>query len=108
MSSNPRRDNIIAEYQRVIQAKESGTSRKDPGEYLYDAFRNEPALLANFEPNFRTSIARGFWVRRSIDGSADELMKVFVGLMERFDPEALADYQHALDGVATASVRATR
>jgi len=55
--------------------------------YLYDRYYDDAEYSGKSDEVYRMIEEAGFWLRRKIDGSYDEVWNLFSQLMNQFDPE---------------------
>ena len=73
-----------ARYLELLEAK------KDAGEFLQETFRADTDRYKKSGHDwYEVNVAHGFWVRRSIDGTADEFHTALSHLLETYDSDYL-------------------
>ena len=86
--------NLKAQPQRLkqVQARylELLDAQKDAGEFLQESFRPDTDHLEKAGHDwYEVNVAHGFWVRRTIDGSADEFHTLLTALLTTHDSKWL-------------------
>ncbi len=86
--SQPRRmKQIQARYLELLDKE------KDAGDFLQEAFRNDTDRYEKSGHDwYEVNVAHGFWVRRSIGGTADEFYIALARLLETYDSNFLKEH----------------
>jgi hypothetical protein len=65
-------------------------AEKDAGEFLQESFRPDTDHLEKAGHDwYEVNVAHGFWVRRTIDGTADEFHTLLTALLTTHDSKWL-------------------
>ena len=85
LKAQPRRlQQVQAQYLELLDAQ------KDAGEFLQESFRPDTDHLEKAGHDwYEVNVAHGFWVRRTIDGSADEFHTLLTALLTTHDSKWL-------------------
>lgn len=92
--------NIATSYQQVIEKAQAVSGRlpfqSQPSYHLQEAFRAFSNDLVNRGyDDYEAFTAPGFWVRRSIDGTADEFYALLTLTLNTFDKAFIADAENS-------------
>ena len=77
---------------KKIQARYLGLldGQNDAGDFLQESFRTDTDRYEKSGHDwYEVNVAHGFWVRRSIDGIANEFQTALTRLLETYDPDFL-------------------
>ena len=85
LKAQPRRlQQVQAQYLELLDAQ------KDAGEFLQESFRPDTDHLEKAGHDwYEVNVAHGFWVRRTIDGTADEFHTLLTALLTTHDSKWL-------------------
>lgn len=88
-----RMEKIQAQYLKLLKA------RRGAGYYLQESFRPDADRLKQAGHDwFEVTVSHGFWVRRTIDGTADEFHTALSLLLETYDPGFLKEQMQKRGG----------